>query len=135
MKPTTNSLPFPVKRSVRPNPKTLAERAEEFALREYYQREKPGPQDHGEAPVARAQIAVRALVLRLKFLRQELGLSLAAVARRSGLDKAALCRLENGSPVNPTSETLWRYAWGLGQLPRLELDPVPEKASRVRRRK
>jgi transcriptional regulator with XRE-family HTH domain len=42
-------------------------------------------------------------------------LSLADVAERSGIDKAALSRLENGVHDNPTVETLARYAAALGK--------------------
>jgi transcriptional regulator with XRE-family HTH domain len=39
---------------------------------------------------------------------------LAVVAEASGLDKAALSRLENGKFLNPTMSTLWRYARAVG---------------------
>jgi len=38
------------------------------------------------------------------------GLSLDDVARASGIDKAYLSRLERGKVINPTFETLYRYA-------------------------
>ena len=37
------------------------------------------------------------------------------VAERSGIDKAALSRLENGVHDNPTVETLMRYATAIGK--------------------
>jgi len=41
-------------------------------------------------------------------------LSLAAVARRAGIDKAALSRIENGKNLNPTLGTLETIAQALG---------------------
>ena len=58
---------------------------------------------------------LRKAVLRLKQLREEAGLSLADVAERTGIDRAAICRLENGQHQNPTIGTLNRYADALGK--------------------
>jgi len=44
----------------------------------------------------------------LKQARQEADLSLAAVAKRCGLDRAAISRLENGLYENTTLTTLHR---------------------------
>ncbi|WP_169979116.1 helix-turn-helix domain-containing protein [Tautonia rosea] len=49
----------------------------------------------------------------MKSARQARGLSLADVAQRSGIDRAALSRLENEHNVNPKLETLGRYAGAL----------------------
>lgn len=49
----------------------------------------------------------------LRAHRERAGLSLAAVAERSGIDQAALSRLENGRG-NPTVHTLTRYARAIG---------------------
>ena len=50
----------------------------------------------------------------LKRHRQRHGLSLADVAKQSGMDRAAVSRLENGVYVNPTVDTLYRYAEAIG---------------------
>ena len=42
-------------------------------------------------------------------------MTLAAVARRTGMDQATLSRLENGRQPNPTVDTLWRYARAVGR--------------------
>jgi transcriptional regulator with XRE-family HTH domain len=63
---------------------------------------------------------LRPFLVELKQVREQAGLSLAGVARRCGIDKAALSRLENGQNPNPTLDTLWRYAAALGK--RLVLD-------------
>lgn len=51
--------------------------------------------------------------LQAERLRQ--GLSLADIHERSGIDRAALSRLENNEEVNPTLATLERYASAVGK--------------------
>jgi hypothetical protein len=46
----------------------------------------------------------------LRRRRMEEGLTLDDIASASGIDKAYLSRLENGKVINPTFETLYRYA-------------------------
>ena len=57
---------------------------------------------------------LRNVLAELKAERERQGLSLGEVSRRSGIDKAALSRLENAANVNPKLETLVRYAEVLG---------------------
>jgi DNA-binding XRE family transcriptional regulator len=64
---------------------------------------------------------IRALA-ELKRLRSTRGLSLADVAERSGLDRAAISRLETGKNPNPTFETVARYAQALGVRVRVVLE-------------
>jgi transcriptional regulator with XRE-family HTH domain len=72
-------------------------------------------------------LEVRQLLHSLKHQREAAGLSLADVADRTGIDKAALSRLENGHQPNPTVETLYRYARGIGkQLAWTFRDAAPE---------
>jgi hypothetical protein len=59
--------------------------------------------------------SLRQAVGALKRAREAAGLSLAEVEERSGVDKGALCRLETGQNVNPTANTLIRYAQALGK--------------------
>jgi ribosome-binding protein aMBF1 (putative translation factor) len=61
-------------------------------------------------------------ILELRREREARGLSLADVAERSGIDKAALSRLENGQQLNPTINTLNRYACALGKRLVLSLE-------------
>jgi DNA-binding XRE family transcriptional regulator len=49
----------------------------------------------------------------LKAERQRQGLSLADMKERTGIDRAALSRLESGQHANPTIATLMRYAHAL----------------------
>ena len=55
------------------------------------------------------------LVAQLKAERQRNGLSLSDVAERSGMDRAAIHKLEIGLNKNPTAATLVRYAGALGK--------------------
>ena len=57
----------------------------------------------------------RELIAALRTERERQGLSLAGVARRSGMDRAAIHKLEIGLNKNPTFATLARYADALGK--------------------
>ena len=61
------------------------------------------------------QILQETLVM-LRNRRMEAGLTLEAVAKTSGTDKAYLSRLENGKVRNPTFGTLYRYAAAIGPI-------------------
>jgi DNA-binding phage protein len=56
----------------------------------------------------------RDLIAALRAERERQGLSLADVAERSGMDRAAIHKLEIGLNANPTYATLTRYASALG---------------------
>ena len=73
-----------------------------------------------------AREQVRSTVQCLKAEREKLGLSLADVERRCGLNPSALSRLENDPEANPTLITLQRYALAVGLhfLAALEADAV-----------
>jgi helix-turn-helix protein len=60
-------------------------------------------------PLGAYQMLQEAIVF-LRKKRVEAHLSLDAVAEASGLDKAYLSRLENGKVINPTVDSLFRYA-------------------------
>lgn len=55
------------------------------------------------------------LVRQLKTARQASGLSLAELTKRTGMDRSAISKLENGQRPNPTLETLIRYAQAVGK--------------------
>jgi DNA-binding XRE family transcriptional regulator len=100
---------------------TAEDRARHKAIREKFQKEKPSLQqlvESGDAapamPLGR-YIELRLALEALKKAREAAGLSLADVAERSGIDKAALSRLENGVHDNPTVDTLMRYAAAVGK--------------------
>jgi len=100
---------------------TAAERAQQQALRAQLQAEQPTLDDliaGGEyvGPVPQgAVLQALQLAAALREARELAGLSLSEVARRSGIDKGALSRLETGRQTNPTLDTLWRYAGAVGR--------------------
>jgi len=70
---------------------------------------------------------LRALVGELRKAREAQGLSLADVQQATGIDRAALCRIETGENGNPTVNTLLRYARAIGRkinVALVEADPV-----------
>src|SRR5664280_1592666 len=85
-------------------------------VRERFQLERPGLEDllaSGDAAEVVPQgeyLELRAMLGTLKKHRERQGLSLTDVANRSGMDRAAISRLENGVYLNPTVDTLHRYA-------------------------
>ncbi len=97
-----------------------AEQRELDEIRERFQRERPSLDDLLATGDARDAVAhgeyldLQAMLVALKKHRQAQGLSLADVANRSGMDRSAISRLENGVYVNPTVDTLYRYAEALG---------------------
>jgi transcriptional regulator with XRE-family HTH domain len=90
-------------------------------IRERFQRERPTLEElvaSGDCapPVPQgAYRQLRVLMHALRTAREQQGLRLADVAERSGIDKAALSRLETGAQTNPTIDTLWRYAYAIGK--------------------
>ena len=74
----------------------------------------------GRAAFARHQ-RLREIVQTLKALRLKKGLSLSAVARKSGIAKPNLSRLENDVHAAPTLDTLERYARAVDMTIQLQL--------------
>ena len=95
----------------------------------------PGPDeliDRGELDelVPHGQfMELRELTIRLRQIRERQGLSLTDVSERSGMPRAAISRLENGWNLNPTLDTLFRYATVLGAQIRLSVDECPPPRS------
>ena len=58
---------------------------------------------------------LRQVLTALRAERVRLRLSLADINERSGIDRAALSRLENNEDANPTLATLERYAAAVGK--------------------
>ncbi|WP_236617997.1 helix-turn-helix domain-containing protein, partial [Rhodopirellula europaea] len=58
---------------------------------------------------------LRQAVAALRSERERQGLSLADIQERTGIDRAALSRLENNEDANPTLATLERYAEAVGR--------------------
>jgi hypothetical protein len=111
------------RRTFRKNTQAAAERAAESAAREKFQREKPsleallgsGECEPDDVTTQGRYATLQAALQALKRERLRAGQSLADVARRSGMDRAVVSRLENGKLDNPTAATLMRYAAALGR--------------------
>jgi transcriptional regulator with XRE-family HTH domain len=74
-------------------------------------------------PVPQAElIAMLELAAELKKTRISRKLSLTDVAKRSGIDKASLSRIENGQNINPTVRTLETIARCIGARLRFRLE-------------
>ena len=58
---------------------------------------------------------LRQVLTALRTERERQGLSLADIYERTGIDRAALSRLENNENANPTLNTLERYASAFGK--------------------
>ena len=58
---------------------------------------------------------LRQILAALRAERERQGLSLADIQDRTGIDRAALSRLENNEEANPTLSTLERYAEAIGR--------------------
>jgi DNA-binding XRE family transcriptional regulator len=99
---------------------TAEQQAAVKAIRARSKTERPGPDeliDRGELDelVPQGQfIELRDLTVKLRQMRESRGLSLADVSERSGMTRAAISKLENGWNLNPTLETLYRYATTIG---------------------
>lgn len=112
---------------------TPEQRAKHKAVRDKFQAERPTPKeliDSGEyaGPIPHGvYLAFRQTMLELRTAREAAGLSLADVSERSGIDKAALSRLETGVTENPTLETLVRYAAAVGKQLNWTLSDLPSE--------
>src|SRR5262245_54189786 len=114
--------------------RTADQIANDRKLRDKYQSQKPplsklvASGDYS-APMLQAEyFAIMDFASRIKKLREQLQLSLADLETATGIDRAALSRLENGQTENPTYSTLERVAKALKKRLRLVLedDLVPK---------
>jgi len=102
--------------------------AEEKKLRSRFQSERPSLEslvESGEysAPMEQFEyFNVMQLAAELKRHRERLNLSLSDLEERSGIDKAALSRFENGLTENPTILTIERIARSIGKRLRFSLE-------------
>jgi transcriptional regulator with XRE-family HTH domain len=101
--------------------RTAEDLARYKAIRERFQREKPSLEalvssgEYNEPLPMGEHLSIRQAVFALRKAREAARLSLADVAERTGIDKAALSRIETGQHPNPTVSTLCRYAHALGK--------------------
>jgi transcriptional regulator with XRE-family HTH domain len=101
-------------------PKRSAEqRAEEEAIRRQHAA-NPIRQRPASAINQQSFAAILSLVARFKAVRESQGLTLAEVAERMEINPPALSRLETGKVLNPTLDTLHKWAEALGR--KLDID-------------
>ena len=93
---------------------TDEERLRHQRIREEIELEKPELIAQGRQIKAR-HARLREAVAALKATRESLGLSLADMRERTGIEKGNLSRLENAMNPNPTIDTLSRYADAVGK--------------------
>jgi DNA-binding XRE family transcriptional regulator len=78
-----------------------------------------------EEPVPQALVwQLTPLIGELKQRRETMGLTITEVARKADLTRTVVSRLENGWSLNPTLDTLYRYALALDANIRLEMEPL-----------
>ena len=73
-------------------------------------------------------VPLRQVLRALRTERERLGLSLNDIFERTGIDRAALSRLENNENANPTLGTLDRYAEALDKQILVVLSDAKPKA-------
>src|SRR5439155_24995256 len=97
----------------RKSQRTPKETARLRADRQRYQRDKPSPEQllaeggHKEFVPLGELILLQQLMASLRKEREQQGLTLAELSKRTGIEPAALSRLETGSHGNPTVGTLY----------------------------
>ncbi|MHB0961416.1 MAG: helix-turn-helix domain-containing protein [Pirellulaceae bacterium] len=97
---------------------TEEERARHGEIREKIAGELPDIQRRARerlALIRKEATPLRQALAVLQAERERQGLSLADIHERTGIDRAALSRLENNEEANPTLATLERYADALGK--------------------
>ncbi len=110
--------------------------AELRAVRERYQREKPSPDEalaqsgHEQLAPLGEVILLHHLLALLKRERERQELTLAQLEERTGIDQAALSRLETGKAANPTIDTIYRISAALGKVVGCFLQDAPPPPSR-----
>ncbi|HEY7711896.1 MAG TPA: helix-turn-helix transcriptional regulator, partial [Candidatus Entotheonella sp.] len=93
---------------------TEEERQRHRRIREQIENERAELIARGKRVQARHD-TLRQAVATLKATRKALGLTLADINARTGIEKSNLSRLENDPNPNPTIDTLCRYADAVGK--------------------
>jgi ribosome-binding protein aMBF1 (putative translation factor) len=120
-----------LRRVQRKTERTPEQMAELRAVRESFQREQPGQDElvasgDYDGPFRQGDImTLLSALATLKRERERQGLSLAEISERSGLDKGMISRLENGKILNPTVNTLWKYANAVGMTVSMSAENAP----------
>lgn len=104
-----------MKRLIRGQRLTAEEASRYRTIREQVSAELPELVHRQAERSANQEEAVRQLLGELKAIREAQGLSLADLTALTGMDRSALSKLETGQRVNPTIDTLVRYAQAVGK--------------------
>ena len=124
------------KRIVRDRPLTKNEVAVDNSVQQKY-RGKPGLKsllesgDYTEPMPTADYVQLTKVMASLKRARGELKISLNELAQRTGIDKAAISKLENGVFDNPTIGTIQRYAQAIGKAIVVSIVDLPTASSGV----
>ena len=116
--------------------RTAEETARLRSDRERYQRDKPSPEQllaeggHADFITLGQFLELRQLFVRLKQIREDQKMTLAELADATGIDQAALSRIENGRNSNPTVDTLFRIASALGKIIYCTCQEAPSQPKR-----
>jgi DNA-binding phage protein len=97
---------------------TDEERERHAKVREQIKDELPDIKRRARARLAlirKEGTPLRQVLAALRAERERQGLSLADIYERTGIDRAALSRLEKNEDANPTLTTLERYAEAVGK--------------------
>jgi DNA-binding Xre family transcriptional regulator len=122
-----------IKHVHRKAPRTAEQRAKLKADRDRYQREQKTPEkllvDGGHQNFVRHGdlLMLHQLMAALKQERERQNLTMAELSTITGIDQAALSRLENGKNSNPTFETMNRIAAALGKTIECTLKDAPPR--------
>jgi DNA-binding XRE family transcriptional regulator len=110
-----------MKRMYRKSEHSPDEKARLQAIRDHFHRARPSVDalvasgEYAEPIKHGVTLEAMQIAFLLKQAREEADLSLAEVARRCGLDRSAISRLENGVYENTTINTLSRLADAYGK--------------------
>ena len=111
-----------------------ADQARIKALRDSFQQDRPSletlAQDDGYLdPMLLGEfLDAKAIAHVLKAIRQQVKMSLADVAAKTGMDRATISRLENGVYPNTTISTINRLAHAYGKRVTFRMEDEPEVA-------
>jgi DNA-binding Xre family transcriptional regulator len=109
---------------------TAADRARHAAVRRRFEdrptrEELVASGEYGPPVPLGFHVGLRSLLAELKAFRERSGITLADVSERTGMDPAAVSRLETGRTPNPTVETLERYTVALGKRLMVQVVDAP----------
>jgi len=116
--------------------RSAAETARLRADRARYQRDKPTPEqllaEGGHQDFVRLGdlLLLHQIVAALRKERTRRKMTLAQLADKTGIDQAALSRLESGKNANPTFDTILRIAAALGKTFICQLQDAPARKQR-----